>query len=83
MFFTFQRLRQQMEEIYSDNPVRIETVPDVSWSSKSGKFLSQSSQHQRNFVPLWNTGAHNMPHSQSRYCKEFIDEKFAEVITNI
>ena len=67
-----------MEEIYSDNPVRIETVSDVPWSSKTGKF--QTSQHQRSFVPLWNTGAHNMPHSQSRYCREFMDEKFVEVI---
>ena len=69
-----------MEEIYSDNPIRMETVSDVPWFSKSGKFLPQTSQHQRSFVPLWNSGAHNMPHSQSRYCKEFMDEKFVEVI---
>ena len=69
-----------MEEIYSDNYIRSETFSDVPWSSKGGKFLSQSSQHQRTFIPLWNSGAHNMPHSQSRYCKEFMDEKFVEVI---
>eukprot|EP00795_Rhopilema_esculentum_P000207 gene207-9842_t len=76
-----ERLRQQMEEIYSDNPVRNTTGPEISWSSKSGKFLSQGSQHQRSLLPLWNNPAHNMPHSHSRYCKEFMDEKFVEVST--
>ena len=80
IYFTKQRLRQQMEEIYSDNPVRNTNGPEISWSSKSGKFLSQGSQHQRSLLPLWNNPAHNMPHSHSRYCKEFMDEKFVEVI---
>ena len=78
--FCLQRLRQQMEEIYSDNPVRSASVPDLSWSSKTGKFLSQGShQHQRSLLPLLSSSTNSMPHSQSRYCKEFMEDKFEEV----
>eukprot|EP00794_Sanderia_malayensis_P007416 gene7416-8236_t len=74
-----ERLRQQMEKIYSDSPVRSATSAELSWSSKGTKFFSQGSQHQRSLLPLLSSGTHNMPHSQSRYCKEFMDDKFIEV----
>ena len=69
-----------MEEVYSDKQQRTSEVAELSWPSTSSKFLSQGShQHQRALMPLLSSGVHNMPHTQSRFCKEFMDEKFGEV----
>ena len=48
---------------------------------KSTRFFArQGHQHQMTLIPLLEKGGNHIPNSQSRYCKEFMDSKFKEVI---
>lgn len=76
--FLLQKLRQQMEEVYGEQSVQ--SSMDLM-HSRSSHLLAQSSpqHHHAAMVPLLEGGGNNIPHSQSRYCKEFMDQKFDEV----
>ncbi|XP_012554042.1 serine/threonine-protein kinase mTOR isoform X1 [Hydra vulgaris] len=72
-----ERLRQQMEEVYGDKTSQEIYSRDIPWS-KSSRFLShQAHPIQLSFMPL-NVG-HQIPLSQSRYCKEFMETHFDDV----
>ena len=68
-----------MEEVYGEKQNQGSHARDLSWS-KSTRFLShQGHQHQLSLMPLLESGGHHIPHSQSKYCKVFMESKFDEV----
>ncbi|XP_057312523.1 serine/threonine-protein kinase mTOR-like [Hydractinia symbiolongicarpus] len=76
-----ERLRQQMEDVYAEKQIQTSRSREFT---KPTRFLSHQShhhQHQMSIMPLLESGGHHIPHSQSRFCKEFMDLKFDEVCT--
>ena len=67
-----------MEEVYGDKTSQELFSRDIPWS-KSSRFLSHQAHHQiqLSFMPL--SGGHQIPHSHSRCCKEFMENNFDEV----
>jgi len=69
-----------MEEIYGERPSDAMRNREMSFSQSTRFFGHQGShQHQLSLIPLLESGNHHIPHSQSRFCKDFMELKFDEV----
>lgn len=70
-----------MEEVYGAKITQASHGRDQYSLIKSTRFFArQGHQHQMTLIPLLEKGGNHIPNSQSRYCKEFMDSKFKEVI---
>lgn len=72
-----------MEDVYAEKQIQTSRSREFT---KPTRFLSHQShhhQHQMSIMPLLESGGHHIPHSQSRFCKEFMDLKFDEVCTSL
>jgi FKBP12-rapamycin complex-associated protein len=75
-----EKLRQQMEEVYGQvHPPEIASSLNMPISHLEGSSMRGSPQRIVSAVTQFEGSATNIPHSQSRYCKEFMDQRFDEV----